>query len=145
MSEIIQHHSCGIIVYRYESKLNQNLFLLLKYPQGHIDLAKGHIEPGEQLVDCAKRELLEETGIADIKLVDGFTDVISYTYSENDQTHYKKVDFFLGETQVQEIKISHEHTDFMWLPFEQALENLTFDNARTLLTSAKSFLDTVSE
>ncbi len=145
MSKIINHHSCGIVVYRYDDDQDQQLFLLLKYPQGHIDLAKGHIESGEKLVECAKRELFEETGIDDIELINGFSDCISYTYLQDNQKHYKKVDFFLGKTSLQQVQISHEHTGFMWLPFEQALQELTYDNARVLLNSAKSFLDTIQD
>ena len=143
MTNIINHHSCGIVVYRIQD--NKKLFLLLKYPQGHIDLAKGHIEENETLLECAKRELEEETGIDDVEIIDGFFDNISYFYDQDDQKHYKKVDFFLGKTNYKDVQISHEHTDFMWLDFETALETLTFENAKTLLNSAQSFLDTLED
>ena len=71
MTNIINHHSCGIVVYRIQD--NKKLFLLLKYPQGHIDLAKGHIEENETLLECAKRELEEETGIDDVEITVSYT------------------------------------------------------------------------
>lgn len=135
----IIHQSCGIILY-FNSE-NQKKFLLLKYPHGHIDFAKGHIEPGESLLECARRELVEETGISDIEVMDGFLEQINYTYIEENKTHYKTVDFFLAESKTLEVKVSHEHLDFMWLEFDEALKMLTFDNAKHILIKSKAFLD----
>ena len=51
--------SCGIVLFREEEGTRQ--FLLLHYPSGHWDLAKGHVEEGETEHETATRELLEET------------------------------------------------------------------------------------
>ncbi len=130
--------SCGIVVFR--SQNNQNLFLVLKYPSGHFDLPKGHMEKGEQEVETAIRELIEETGITDIKVLDGFRHEISYIYKRRKKFSNKLVVFFLGETHTAEIKISDEHLDFYWLPYDEAFAKLTFDNAKNLLEKAKHFL-----
>ncbi len=34
------------------------------FGEGHYSMPAGHIEQGETVIECAKRELLEETGIA---------------------------------------------------------------------------------
>ena len=68
--QTVNHHSCGTVVYH---QLNGKVeYLLLKYPQGHWDFAKGHIEENESTVACALRELTEETGLNKIQLIDGF-------------------------------------------------------------------------
>lgn len=51
--------SCGVIVFRREPVLS---FLLMKHPT-RWDLPKGHVDPGESELQCALRELQEETGI----------------------------------------------------------------------------------
>ncbi len=58
-NEIVEVRSCGVLVYRDEPKRS---FLLLKHAE-RWDLPKGHIDPDETDVDCALRELKEETGI----------------------------------------------------------------------------------
>ena len=66
--------SAGIIFFR---KIQGRVdFLLLNYPSGHWDLVKGHIESGEKPQDAAIRESKEETGITDIKFIDGFLSLI---------------------------------------------------------------------
>ncbi|MGE0757594.1 MAG: bis(5'-nucleosyl)-tetraphosphatase [Pirellulaceae bacterium] len=52
--------SCGLIVFRRQPALQ---FLLMRHAS-RWDLPKGHVDPGETDVECALRELLEETGIS---------------------------------------------------------------------------------
>ena len=61
-------------------------------------------------------------------------------YAENQEIH-KKVIFFLGKTQTTKIVLSHEHLDFIWLEFDNALSKTTYENAKNLLKKSKTFLD----
>ena len=70
--------SCGVVLFREEK--GEYLFLILHYPGGHWDLPKGHVEEGETEHETANRELLEETGIADLEFVDGYREEISYQH-----------------------------------------------------------------
>ena len=45
-----------------------------------------------------------------------------YFYADKQEIH-KKVIFFLGKTETTEIKLSHEHLDYIWLKFDMALNN----------------------
>lgn len=62
--------SCGILIMRGDP-LSQ--FLLMEHAD-RLDLPKGHVDEGETEMECALRELEEETGIgsADIQVIDGF-------------------------------------------------------------------------
>ena len=51
--------SCGVILFRREPELS---FLLMKHPD-RWDLPKGHVDPGETELECALREMEEETGL----------------------------------------------------------------------------------
>jgi 8-oxo-dGTP pyrophosphatase MutT (NUDIX family) len=61
--------SCGVIVFKREPLS----FLLMRHPT-RWDLPKGHVDPGETDLECALRELEEETGIGanDVELDNGF-------------------------------------------------------------------------
>ena len=113
---------------------------MLHYPGGHWDFPKGHMEEGEEEHETANRELLEETGIADIEFVENFRETIDYRYQKEGKPSHKQVIFFLAKTELEDIRISHEHLDYNWLPYDKAIEKLTFDNAKNLLKKAKNFL-----
>ena len=129
--------SCGVIL------LNSNKVLLLQHPDtttsGHWDFPKGHVEKGEDELQTALRELKEETGIDNIKIVDDFNHHISYTFFRDNETILKEVLFFLGITNHEKVIISSEHQNFVWLQYESAYERLTYDNAKKTLKKAFDF------
>ena len=55
-----QPRSCGFLIVRGNPVSS---FLLMKHAD-RWDLPKGHVDPGETDLECALRELQEETGIA---------------------------------------------------------------------------------
>jgi len=135
---MIEETSAGIVLFRREN--GKLLFLLLHYPSGHWDFVKGKMENSESPHETAIRETREETGITDVKFLEGFEEWIRYNFQFEGQLVDKKVVFFLGETQTKDVKISHEHLNFIWMDFVTAMEKTTFDNAKTILSKAYSLL-----
>lgn len=132
-------YSAGIIVF-FESNRGRE-YLLLHYQAGHWDFPKGHIEHKETKQQAALRELQEETGLS-VQLIDGFCESFSYIYRvpKTKELSQKEVYFFVGESATKHITLSHEHVDYAWLPLDQALEKLTYDNAKDILYKADLFL-----
>jgi bis(5'-nucleosidyl)-tetraphosphatase len=58
-----QVKACGFILFRGDRSAPNQSFLLMKHADRY-DLPKGHVELGESDLDCALREMTEETGIA---------------------------------------------------------------------------------
>lgn len=137
MNLTLNEKSCGAVVYSKNSEAN---YLLLQYEAGHWDFVKGNIEQGENEKDTTIRELREETGIVDAQFIEGFREKIAYFYKRQGATIYKEVIFFLMETKSTKVKLSFEHVGFEWLPYERAMEKLTFKNARDVLQKAHKFL-----
>ena len=94
---------------------------------------KGKMESGETPHETAIRETKEETGIEDIKFVDGYEEWIEYNFQFEGELVHKKVVFFLGETKTEDVQISHEHLSFAWIDYVTAMDKTTFDNAKTVL------------
>jgi len=132
--------SAGIVVYREHE--GQRLYLLLHYASGHWDFAKGKIEKGETKQEAALRELKEEANIS-AKILPGFEFSFDYWFRgyETRELINKTVYFFVGPTQETDITLSKEHQGFAWLPYDTALEQLTYDNAKELLADAEAFLN----
>ena len=135
---MIEETSAGIVIFRKEGI--KKLFLLLHYPSGHWDFVKGKMEKGETTHQTAIREAKEETGITDITFVENFEEWIKYNFKYQGELVQKKVVFFLAETKTKEIKISHEHSGYTWLDYNESMEKTTFDNAKTVLTKAQKIL-----
>jgi 8-oxo-dGTP pyrophosphatase MutT (NUDIX family) len=133
--------SSGGIVFRRATPGPE--FLLLKYGAGHWDFPKGHVEKDESPIQASQREIHEETGIAPEQqdYIVGFKDLVAYHYRRGPTLVKKEVHFFLVEVPPQtQVKISHEHLDHTWLPFEEAVAKLTFKTAKDLLSKAGKFL-----
>ena len=137
-----EQKSAGIVLFRNTS--NKNEFLLLNYPQGHWDFIKGKVEQGETPYETASRETKEETGISDIEFIDGFEESVEYDFRFKKEDIHKKVVFFLAKTDEKNIKLSHEHNDYLWLEYNDALKKTTFENAKIVLTKANEFLSNIS-
>ena len=133
-----EQKSAGIVLFRNDSDKNE--FLLLNYPQGHWDFVKGKIEQNETSHETALRETKEETGITNIEFVDGFEESVEYDFRIKKENIHKKVIFFLAKTNEKNIKLSHEHNDYLWLEYNDALKKTTFENAKNVLTKANEFL-----
>jgi len=146
--------SAGVIIFRKENNVNH--YLLLHYApsepgkHGHWGFAKGHVELGETEEQTAIRETEEETGIRDLKILPGFKEPEKYffrkVYGLKGEARkkapwvFKLVIFFIAETKQKEIKISDEHSDFLWVTYEEATKKLSFKNAKEILKKANTFV-----
>src|SRR4030042_1347279 len=137
--------SAGAVIFRKED--NKIKYLLLQYPSStkspkvYWDLPKGHIEKGEKELDTVKREVEEETGLKDIDFIERFKETIKYFFRWGGKNILKFVTFYLAETDKKEVRISEEHTEFKWLPYEEAIERLSHKNAKEILRKANDFLN----
>lgn len=134
--------SAGLVLFRLDEKTNEREFLLLHYVSGHWDFPKGKIEQGETKHQAASRELMEETGLT-AQILPGFEEQFTYWFRgyEGGELLQKTVYFFIGCTEQKDVVLSREHIGFVWLPYEQALSKLTYENARDMLKKAVVFLD----
>ena len=130
--------SAGAVVFRRQG--NKIYYLLLRYELGHWGFPKGHIEKGETIEDTARREIEEETGLKNIKFVEGFKEWIKYFFKLKGKNIFKIVTYFLAETKIKKIKISFEHIGFKWLTYKEAMKQLTFRNSKEILKKANEFL-----
>ncbi|MBU6997294.1 MAG: NUDIX domain-containing protein [Theionarchaea archaeon] len=130
----MREESCGAVIY-FNSE-----FLLLHYESGHWGFPKGNRERGETRIETATREIEEETGLRNVEFTD-FEKEIDYFYKRDEKLVYKTVTYFLARSKTKDVTISWEHTDYAWLSYEKARDQITFNNTRSVLEAAKSYLD----
>lgn len=135
--------SAGAVIFREYKKGRE--YLLIQHEDkdgkpGHWAFPKGHIEKGERTEDAARREVQEETGLSEIEIVPGFKETIRYFVPVGKEKRLKFVAFFLGRAKKGKVKLSFEHQDFAWLPYEETYKRLTYAAAKTILKKADNFL-----
>ena len=140
---MLREKTIGIITFRKEGK--GIAYLLLHHGGRYWNFPKGRQEPGETQLESALRELEEETGISQIKIIDGFIDKYHYDFdtkikSGKKEKVYKQAIFFIGEVTDQKVKISDEHIDFGWFDFATAHNRLFYQAGQNSLKRANQFL-----
>ena len=134
---MLHEKSCGAVVF---FKNGQVKYLLLQYEAGHWDFVKGNVEPNESESQTVFRELKEETSIVATQLIEGFRERIQYFYRRQGETIQKEVVFYLIHAGTEKVELSFEHVGYAWLDYADALEKLTFKNAKDVLQKAYVFL-----
>jgi len=115
------------------------IYLLLQNA-GRWDFPKGRVEKGESEAQTVLREVEEETGLKDLKIVPGFRKMIEYFYRREGKNIHKQVTYLLGETKEERVTISFEHQGFGWFPYGEALDRASYDNSKVTLKEAEQFL-----
>ena len=139
MTAVYNEFSAGFIVFR---EIKGREYLLMHHGSDYWSYPKGKLESGESELDAAKRELTEETGLKDVKFIKGFEESFDYEYYHGNRKIKKVVKMFLAQYLEGKIILSHEHRDYAWLSYDEALNNLNFSNTRRILTEAEKFLFT---
>ncbi len=135
-----KERSYGAVVVRQDTKRQ---YLILQYGAGHWDLVKGHGMRGETEEETVLRELEEETGITRAAFIPGFREEIHYFFQRRGRTVYKEVVYYLIETPEKAVTLSDEHIGYQWLPYDEALRAITFENSRRVVAGAREHLDAI--
>ncbi len=119
--------------------------LLLDRPsRGEVRLPKGHVEPGERAAEAALREVREETGYCQLRIVrDLGTQEVEFD-NLYDGRHYRRQEhYFLMDLDdlEQEARPTGDAQFFpFWASLEEAEALLTFENERTMVCRARAAL-----
>ncbi|MEM6459762.1 MAG: NUDIX domain-containing protein [Planctomycetota bacterium] len=143
MSSTVTDHSCGVIPFRVVDGRRE--FLLIQHRAGHWAFPKGHPEGDESPIDTARRELSEETGLADVALVEAPAFEERYAFTKKSGVRVEKtVTYYLGEVPrdasdavvLQEQEVS----DAAWCDAAAAQRRMSFDEGRRLLDEVVAWL-----
>ena len=131
--------SAGVVVVR-ETAEGWRILLLRVY--NYWDCPKGVVEPGEQPLATARREVREETGIEDLDFRWGEAFTETPPYSKNKVARY-----YLAATPTADIKLpvnpdlgKAEHHGWRWFTWEEA-EQRVGDRLWQVLRWAQDRLD----
>ena len=128
--------SCGAVLFTEQDGVRR--YLLVKNRSGYYGFPKGHIEGTENEHETARREIEEETGLADVTFLPDFCEINSYLCRA---TTKKRVVLFLARFAADaDIRPSFEIHDYRLLLFEEAVRCLGHRNDKEILRKAEAFL-----
>jgi 8-oxo-dGTP pyrophosphatase MutT (NUDIX family) len=117
------NRAAGAVVFR---RSDRGIRLLLLRAYRNWDFPKGMLEPGEDALAAARREVEEETGLADLDYPFGDEFKETLPYSGNKVARY-----YLAETGAEKIELPvspelgrPEHHEYRWASFDEAEELL---------------------
>ena len=129
--------SCGGVP--FTRKDHTVRYLIIRHLGGHWGFPKGHMDPGESETETALREIREEVGLT-VSLLDGFRAEETYLLPNKPDTQ-KTVVYFLAEFAEQPVRIQPEEVaEASLVPYEEALNLLTHQEARNILAQANRYI-----
>jgi 8-oxo-dGTP pyrophosphatase MutT (NUDIX family) len=137
--------SAGGVVFRRGAD-GEIRFLLIRDSYRNWGFPKGHIEPGEPPAQAARREIAEETGLADL-LLHGPIQVIDWYFRFRGKTIHKYCHFFLFESKQGEPVPQTEEgiTDCAWRALDDSIRTISYDNARGVLEQAAELVRVLAQ
>ena len=131
--------AAGGVVFR-EGEEGIEIVLVSRRAGGLFALPKGKVDPGEQVVQTAVREVLEETGL-EAEILDALGEVRYWFTDETKERVDKVVHFFLmrptgGDTADHD----HEFDDVGWFHLAEAERLLTHKNQLHILHRAAELI-----
>lgn len=136
-----QLRSCGVLIVRGDPV---DSFLLMRHAD-RWDLPKGHVDAGESDIECALREMEEETGLSpdDVEIDPQFRFTEQYTvrYARTGgRPQLKELIIFLGRLKHERPIQVTEHQGFAWFDWNppHTIQNNTID---PLLLMVQDYLE----
>ena len=124
-------------------------FLLVKHQSGHWTFPKGHAEKGESSLAAARRELREETGAANCRLLPRVSFKNRYFFTKtgsrgNKFLVRKDVIYYLGFVSDKKVFVPpgsrDEIAEARWCSLDEAHGFIKFKTIRSILDRASSYL-----
>jgi 8-oxo-dGTP pyrophosphatase MutT (NUDIX family) len=143
-----QETSAGGVVVRGEPGFEQVIVIVpvRRAPNGKrvLGLPKGHLDPGENALQAALREVREEAGVL-AEPLEQLGDV-RYWYRRDGRTIAKSVVFFLfryvsGDTADHDDEVEQAR----WIDLREALTELSYEGERGMIARAITHLDGLAE
>ena len=131
----IKERSCGAVVWRMRG--GRRHYIIIQNRSGHNGFPKGHMEYGENEEQTAEREILEETSLK-VTLDTSFRS--EYRYLVDGYIH-KSTLYFLASYSEGTFRPQKGEVFGIWLlPYEEALEQLDYEQDRRVLRLAEKRL-----
>ncbi len=130
ISEVVREPTAGGIIFRRNVKNNKEVeILLIQDAKNRWTIPKGHIEEGESSKQTAEREIREETGLQEMKVLN-WLGKINFRYRRQQSLVLMTTEIFLVQAQGDTDKLKPEDwmNGIQWFPATEALDKIEYED-----------------
>ncbi len=136
ISEVVREPTAGGIIFRRNDQKDIEI-LLIQDAKNRWTIPKGHIEEGETAKETAQREIGEETGLKDVKVLN-WLGKIHFRYRRASSLVLMTTEIFLVAAQGDTNKLAPEEwmNGIKWFPVPEALDKIEYEDISKLILLA---------
>ncbi|MCX6729589.1 MAG: NUDIX domain-containing protein [Candidatus Saccharibacteria bacterium] len=133
ISEVVREPTAGGVVFRRDKNKEVEI-LLIQDAKDRWTIPKGHIEEGESSKETAEREIMEETGLQKMDVLN-WLGKINFRYRRTNSLVLMTTEIFLVQAQgdTDALKPEEWMNGIKWFPAVEALDKIAYEDIEKLM------------
>jgi 8-oxo-dGTP pyrophosphatase MutT (NUDIX family) len=134
IDEAVHETTSGGIIFRRDAKTKELQLLLIQAAKNRWTIPKGHVEPGEEPKATAEREIKEETGLQQVKMMN-WLGKVNFRYRRNHTLVLMTMHIYLVQALGDTDKLTAEEwmSGIKWLPSSDAIDKIAYEDIGKLI------------
>lgn len=134
IEEVVRETTSGGIIFRRNKRTRQLEILLIQDAKNRWTIPKGHVEEGEEPKQTAEREIREETGLQEMKVMN-WLGKVNFRYRRGHTLVLMTMHIYLVHGLGDTDKLSGEDwlSDIRWLSAQDAIDKIAYEDIGKLI------------